>query len=54
LTVSRLDVSGQRTALIEWDGEVPKKLSPAELEQYRRGRNEALRELGLSVLVLEV
>ena len=54
LTVSQPDINGQRSALIEWDGDVPKKLSPAELEQYRRGRDAAFKALGLSALVVEI
>jgi len=39
--------------VVEWDPSMPERLTADELEQYRRGRNEALaaiaRETGLSI-----
>jgi hypothetical protein len=47
-----------RVAVIDWQPSLPQRLTPVELEQYRRGRDAALRdlstELGLNVLVLEL
>jgi hypothetical protein len=47
-----------RSACIEWDPAAPARLSAAEWQEYRAGRNAALadisRELGISVGVLEL
>jgi hypothetical protein len=40
--------------LMEWSPEQPKRLTPAEAEQYRTGRDKALRCLGLPALVVDV
>jgi len=54
LTVSQAGPNGERSALIEWDGGVPPKLSAAELNEYRRGRDAAFKALGVSALIIEV
>lgn len=54
LTVSQPGASGQRAAVIEWLPDQPRSLSPAELDEYRRGRNAAFKALGLSALIIEV
>ena len=47
-----------RSTVIEWEPDVPPRLSKRELRQYRAGRNAALRELaeviGGSILVIDV
>ncbi len=58
LTMPRPVGGGVAAASIEWTPHLPKRLTPAELEQYRCGRDAALRdlcaELGISALVLEL
>lgn len=41
------------TVVIEWSPEQPKRLTHAEIEQYREGRDAAFLALGLNVLILE-
>jgi len=47
-----------RSMVVEWEPEVPRRLSPEELEAYRRGRDSFIAEvaakLGVSAAVLEV
>lgn len=52
LTVPPL-ASGVLHALIEWAPHIPNDLTTTELEAYRRGRNAALAELGLTALILD-
>lgn len=52
LTVPALE-GGVVHAAIEWAPHMPTDLTVAELEAYRRGRNAALKELGLSALVID-
>ena len=44
------------SAVIEWDPAMPRKLSPAEMAEYRAGRDAALADmaqaLGVTVAVL--
>lgn len=54
LMVSEPGPDGQRSAVIEWDGDTPTNLSPAELNEYRRGRDAAFKALGLNALVIEI
>ncbi|HEY8878635.1 MAG TPA: hypothetical protein VIN03_13795 [Roseateles sp.] len=54
MTVSQPSPTGQRSVLIEWDGEPPKRLTSEELQQYREGRNAAIQALGLNALVIEL
>lgn len=46
-----------QAALIEWEPNVPDRLTDAELQQYRVGRDQALadlaQQLGITVAVLE-
>ncbi len=48
----------QKAVAIEWSPSEPTRLSGKELDQYRRGRDEAIgdlaRELGIRVAVLEI
>lgn len=53
LTVPRLRRGGVQSAVFEWAPEQPSQLTGAEAEQYRAGRDEAFRSLGLNVLILE-
>jgi hypothetical protein len=39
---------------IEWSPEQPRRLTPAEIEQYRAGRDTALAALGLRTLLVEL
>ena len=39
---------------IEWAPEQPKRLTQAEIDEYREGRNDAIRSLGLNALVLDL
>lgn len=59
LTVPRAPANGAAIcASMEWAPELPSRLTPAELAQYRQGRDAALREvarvLGLNVGVLDL
>ncbi|HEU4457775.1 MAG TPA: hypothetical protein VFR90_01470 [Methylibium sp.] len=58
LAVPRLAAGRDLHAVMEWDPDVPVRLSGAELEEYRAGRDAAFREvaaeLGLHAAVLEV
>lgn len=52
-------VQGQALcAAMEWTPSEPKRLTPAELEQYRAGRNQAVaeiaRELRINAAVIEL
>lgn len=44
--------------VMEWSPYTPKRLTPAELEQYRQGRDAAVAELaeatGMTTMVVEV
>lgn len=46
--------NGVLHACIEWQPHTPRDLTPADLEEYRLGRNRAFRELGLSALIVEL
>lgn len=39
---------------VEWAPSAPRRLSARELHEYRQGRDAALAELGVRVLVVEV
>lgn len=58
LLVPRHKPGAVASALIEWEPEMPTRLSPAEVEQYRTGRDAALHELaerlGLRIGVVDV
>ena len=58
LRAVRCDDSGALAAVIEWTPRRPERLTPAEVQTYRRGRDDALRELaaelGVGVAVAEV
>lgn len=41
-------------ACFEWTPDLPQRLSPHELAQYRAGRDRALARLGVRLAVLEV
>jgi hypothetical protein len=47
VSLPRLPVGGTGCAVIGWSPCMPDRLSPAELEQYRRGRDAAIHALGL-------
>ena len=57
LTLPPIERGALRSAMFEWEPDVPRRLSASEMRQYRRGRNEALQrlaeQLGGNVLVLE-
>ncbi|MBP5992244.1 MAG: hypothetical protein KA766_19775 [Piscinibacter sp.] len=42
------------SASIEWAPEYPERLTPHEMAEYRRGRNEAIRSLGLRAVVVDL
>lgn len=46
------------SAVFDWEPDVPRRLTKAELQDYRRGRNAAVAELaartGLRTLVVEI
>ncbi len=50
--------SGLLAATVEWDPRLPKRLTEAELQQYRAGRDAALAdmagELGITVGLVEL
>lgn len=54
LTIPRNHPSIVRSASLEWKPCRPIRLSGSDLAEYRRGRDAALRSLGVPVLVLEV
>lgn len=54
LTVPKAKPGQTVAAVIEWEPRVPQRLKPAEIEQYRAGRDAAIKALGLNVLVVEV
>lgn len=46
LTVPQPAPGQQRAAAVEWEPVLPdRRLTPAEVDQYRRGRDSAMREL---------
>jgi len=46
--------TGELGVVITWEPSVPSKLTKEEIKQYRDGRDAAIRDLGLSVLVVEL
>jgi hypothetical protein len=54
LTVPPLRPAGVLNAVVEWSPSVPAKLTPDELEQYRAGRDDAIRALGVRALVVDL
>ena len=54
LTVPKARPSQVASAVIEWSPHVPQRLTAKEREQYRTGRDEAIRALGLNALVIGV
>lgn len=58
LTIARPEPGRLASAVVEWEPARPERLSDAELADYTRGRNLAIRELsqslGLRTLVLDV
>lgn len=46
LTVSRGRKGGPGAMVVEWTADRPARLTPAELAEYRAGRDAALAELG--------
>lgn len=53
LSVTAAEDNGPRAVLIEWSPCVPDRLTSAEVSQYRRGRDAALKRLGVNALVIE-
>jgi hypothetical protein len=39
---------------VEWEPDVPERLSDDEMQDHRTGRDTALNELGMRALVVEV
>lgn len=54
LSVQRPKKGVMTSCVIEWTPHIPQRLSAAEIEQYRAGRDAALSELGVTTLVVEV
>lgn len=58
LSVPRCGPGVVTSACIEWDPEMPPRLTPRELEQYRTGRNEAVaamaQALGIRIGVVDI
>ncbi|KRB25035.1 hypothetical protein [Rhizobacter sp. Root16D2] len=54
LTVPTPEPGATRCASIEWSPTRPRRLSDAEITTYRRGRDAALRSLGLTVFLVEI
>jgi hypothetical protein len=58
LSVPRHKPGAVASAVIEWEPEMPTRLTPDEVEQYRSGRDAALQELserlGLRIGVVDV
>jgi hypothetical protein len=58
LTVARPKPGAVVQCCVEWEPEQPRRLTEAELREYRAGRNAALQsiaaELGLSTAVVEL
>jgi len=58
LTVPRPKHGAVAAAVIEWDPDVPQRLTDEEMEQYRRGRNAALeamsKALGIRAAVIDL
>jgi hypothetical protein len=42
------------SAVIEWAPHIPRGLTREELEQYRAGRDVAIRSLGVKALVIDL
>lgn len=53
-TVPKVKTGQTVTALMEWEPNVPERLTPDEIAEYRRGRDQAIAALGLKVLILEL
>lgn len=53
LTVPKAKPGVPVMAVIEWDPEMPERLSPDEIKQYRAGRNAALAALGLGAQAIK-
>lgn len=54
LTVPQLRAGVVSSVVIEWAPEQPERLTAAEIDAYKRGRNEAIKALGLNALVIDV
>jgi hypothetical protein len=54
LTVPRPRPGAAVACSIEWEPEQPRRLTEAEIAEYRAGRNAALKALGVRALVVEV
>lgn len=58
LTIARPKLGELACCVVEWIPDVPKRLGPAEIVEYRTGRDRALAELaqqlGITTAVLEL
>lgn len=54
LTVQHLHPGRAAAAIVEWAPHLPTALTPAELNDYRKGRDIALQALGLPALVVDL
>ena len=58
ITIQRPRVGGVVNMVVEWEPDAPVKLTPAELAQYRQGRDSAVAglaaELNTKALVVEL
>lgn len=58
VSIPKVEIGRAASAVIEWWPYTPKRLTPAELDQYRQGRDAAISELaaltGLTAAVVEI
>ena len=58
MTAQRPAAGGVQSVAVEWQPDMPERLTPAELAEYRVGRNRAVREFaehfGRKAVVLEL
>lgn len=58
LSCPGIEAGEQQAAEVQWSPHLPKKLTPAQLDEYRRGRDAALDDLaahlGLRIGVVDV
>lgn len=58
LTIARPKVGEMASCVVEWHPDIPTRLTPAELREYRAGRDQVLaalaRELGITAAVVDL
>jgi hypothetical protein len=54
LTIPKPKRGEPATGVVEWEPPRPPRLTAAEFEEYRTGRNAAIAELGMRALVVDL